>query len=158
MLTHMQELLRKMARVRILVVGDVMLDRYLWGDADRLSPEAPVPVVKIARETCTAGGAANVLVYATSNRRHMLPEYFSENLETKHVGDEVHPGESTEEKISLSERFGLWVSFYPFDQDDYLRIVSHWLTELGCSPREIEAQHEEALQWAQREVTPATRL
>lgn len=60
MLTHMQELLRKMARVRILVVGDVMLDRYLWGDADRLSPEAPVPVVKIARETCTAGGAANV--------------------------------------------------------------------------------------------------
>ncbi len=77
-----------------------------------------------------------------------MPEYMQENLEYKHVGEEIHPGETSEEKISLSERFGLWVSFYPFDQDDYLGIVSHWLTELGCSPREIAATHEEALQWA----------
>ena len=74
-----------------------------------------------------SGGASNVLVYATSNRRHMLPEYFSENLETRHVGEEVHPGESIEEKISLSERFGLWISFYPFGQDDYLAAVAGWL-------------------------------
>ena len=61
-----------------------------------------------------AAPSSNVLIYATSNRRHLLPEYFSENLETRHVGEEVHPGESVEEKISLSERFGLWISFYPF--------------------------------------------
>ena len=70
-----------------------------------------------------AAASANVLIYATSNRRHLLPEYFSENLETRHVGEEVHPGESVEEKISLSERFGLWISFYPFSQDDYLAAV-----------------------------------
>ena len=78
-----------------------------------------------------AGGAGNMLIYATSNRRHLLPEYFSENLETKHVGDEVHPGESVEEKISLSERFGLWISFYPFAQDDYLAAVDGWLAHFG---------------------------
>ena len=66
----------------------------------------------------------NVLIYATSNRRHLMPEYMQENLEYKHVGEEIHPGETSEEKISLSERFGLWVSFYPFDQDDYLGIVA----------------------------------
>ena len=89
-----------------------------------------------------------MLIYATSNRRHLMPEYMQENLEYKHVGEEIHPGETSEEKISLSERFGLWVSFYPFDQDDYLAIVGHWLTELGCSAQEIAATHEEALQWA----------
>ena len=71
-----------------------------------------------------AAAGANMLIYATSNRRHLMPEYFSENLETKHIGGEVHPGESVEEKISLSERFGLWVSFYPFSQDDYLAAVA----------------------------------
>src|SRR5881227_1446273 len=78
-----------------------------------------------------AGTAGNVLIYATSNRRHMLPEYFAENLETKHIGAEVHPGESVEEKISLSERFGLWVPFYPFAQDDYLAAVDGWLQHFG---------------------------
>ena len=75
-----------------------------------------------------------MLIYATSNRRHLMPEYMSENLETKHVGDEVHPGESVEEKISLSERFGLWVSFYPFAQDDYLAAVGVWLAHFGVAP------------------------
>jgi len=70
-----------------------------------------------------------------------------ENLETKYVGDEIHPGESVEEKISLSERFGIWVSFYPFDQDEYLDIVAHWLQTFGCSAKEVEAAREEALQW-----------
>ena len=68
----------------------------------------------------------NVLIYATSNRRHLMPEFMNENLETRHVGGEIHPGETTEEKISLSERFGLWLSFYPFDQDQYLDIAAHW--------------------------------
>ena len=89
-----------------------------------------------------------MLIYATSNRRHLLPEYFSENLETRHVGEEVHPGESVEEKISLSERFGLWVSFYPFKQDDYLGIVAHWLRHFGCDAAEIDSARGDALVWA----------
>ena len=74
-----------------------------------------------------------MLIYATSNRRHLMPEYFAENLETKHVGEEVHPGESVEEKISLSERFGLWMSFYPFAQDEYLAAVAGWLAHFGVA-------------------------
>jgi uncharacterized protein len=114
--------------------------------------ESGYRALKVMLDGSIAGGAANVLVYATSNRRHMLPEYFSENLETKHVGDEVHPGESTEEKISLSERFGLWISFYPFGQDDYLAAVSGWLAHFGVkapgSARDAHARMQEALQWA----------
>jgi hypothetical protein len=94
----------------------------------------------------------HVLIYATSNRRHLLPEYFSENLETRHVGEEVHPGEAIEEKISLSERFGLWISFYPFTQDDYLAAVDRWLGVLRArTPREArgsEQLHREAIQFA----------
>ena len=93
-----------------------------------------------------------MLIYATSNRRHLLPEYMSENLETKHVGDEVHPGESVEEKISLSERFGLWISFYPFSQDDYLAAVHGWLASFAVKPatnaRERAAREREAIQYA----------
>jgi len=110
--------------------------------------EAGYKALKVVLDGSIAATSENVLIYATSNRRHLMPEYMQENLEYKHVGEEIHPGETSEEKISLSERFGLWVSFYPFDQDDYLGIVEHWLSELGCSPREIEATHEEALQWA----------
>jgi len=90
----------------------------------------------------------NVLIYATSNRRHLMPEYMRENLETKYLGDEIHPGESVEEKISLSERFGLWVSFYPFDQDEYLSIVRYWLGQHGVAPPDAEAARQEAIQWA----------
>ncbi len=91
----------------------------------------------------------NVLIYATSNRRHLLPEYMKENLSYTHTEDgEVHPGEVVEEKISLSERFGLWVSFYPFSQDEYLAIVTQWLTALGVSAAKAEAAHPEALVWA----------
>jgi hypothetical protein len=77
-----------------------------------------------------------------------MPEYMQENLETKYLGEEIHPGETVEEKISLSERFGLWVSFYPFDQDDFLAIVTHWLRELRCRETEIAKARQEALQWA----------
>ncbi len=90
----------------------------------------------------------NLLIYATSNRRHLMPEYMQENLATKHIGDEVHPGESVEEKISLSERFGLWVSFYPFSQDEYLAIVAHWLGQLGYSQGVDDAVRQAALQWS----------
>lgn len=90
----------------------------------------------------------NVLLYATSNRRHLLPEFMSENLETHRVGDEIHPGESVEEKISLSDRFGLWVSFYPFDQDQYLAIVRHWLAHYGAPDGLWEDVRESALRWA----------
>jgi predicted AAA+ superfamily ATPase len=90
----------------------------------------------------------NVLIYATSNRRHLMPEYFSENLETKRVDDEIHPGEAIEEKISLSERFGLWISFYPFSQDDYLNITNHWLRYLGVSEELIASSERDALNWA----------
>ena len=91
----------------------------------------------------------NVLIYATSNRRHLLPEYMKDNLTYTHTEDgEVHPGEVIEEKISLSERFGLWVSFYPFSQDEYLAIVAQWLSALGVSAAKIEAARPEALVWA----------
>jgi uncharacterized protein len=96
-----------------------------------------------------AGSAANVLIYATSNRRHLLPEYMKDNLTYKHTEDgEVHPGEVIEEKISLSERFGLWVSFYPFSQSEYLTIVAQWLSSFGVTSSAIEAARPEALVWA----------
>ncbi len=92
---------------------------------------------------------ANVLVYATSNRRHLLPEYMKENLSYTHTEDgEVHPGEVVEEKISLSERFGLWVSFYPFTQDEYLAITAQWLSSFGLTAADIGASRSESLVWA----------
>jgi uncharacterized protein len=91
----------------------------------------------------------NVLIYATSNRRHLLPEYMKENLSYQHTEDgEVHPGEVIEEKISLSERFGLWVSFYPFSQDEYLAIVAQWLRGFGVPEAAIAAARQESLVWA----------
>ena len=96
-----------------------------------------------------AAATPNVLIYATSNRRHLLPEYMKENLTYTHTDDgEVHPGEVVEEKISLSERFGLWVSFYPFNQDEYLAIAAQWLTHFGAAPDAIAAARPEALLWA----------
>jgi len=114
--------------------------------------EAGYKALKVMLDGSIAGAAGNVLIYATSNRRHMLPEYFAENLETKHLGDEVHPAEAVEEKISLSERFGIWISFYPFGQDDYLAAVAAWLAHFGvgapASPRDHEARTREAVQFA----------
>jgi len=95
-----------------------------------------------------AATTANVLIYATSNRRHLLPEYMQENLSYSHTAEgEVHPGEVVEEKISLSERFGLWVSFYPFTQDEYLTIVAQWLSSFGVPAPAIEAARADALIW-----------
>jgi predicted AAA+ superfamily ATPase len=114
--------------------------------------EAGYKALKVALDGSIAGAASNVLIYATSNRRHLLPEYMSENLETKHVGDEVHPGESVEEKIALSERFGVWISFYPFVQDEYLAAVNGWLAHFGVKPaagaKERDSRQREAIQYA----------
>jgi predicted AAA+ superfamily ATPase len=102
--------------------------------------------LKVALDGSISTTSENMLIYATSNRRHLMPEYMAENLETKYVGDEIHPGETVEEKISLSERFGLWVTFYPFDQDEYLDIVGQWLKSLGA--KWTDEAREEALQWS----------
>jgi predicted AAA+ superfamily ATPase len=102
--------------------------------------------LKVALDGSIAGSAENVLIYATSNRRHLMPEFMDENLEARHVGGEIHPGETTEEKISLSERFGLWLSFYPFDQDQYLDIADHWVNTLGG--RANEESRRAALLWS----------
>ena len=119
------------------------------------SDEPGYKSLKAVLDGSVAATPDNVLIYATSNRRHLMPEYMQENLETKYVGDEVHPGESVEEKISLSERFGLWVSFYSFNQDEYLAIVYYWLSYLGVPALGIggggtdrEEVRREALQWA----------
>ena len=119
---------------------------------DDLSFEEGEPGYKALKSILDGSVAAstpNVLVYATSNRRHLLPEYMKENLSYTHTDDgEVHPGEVVEEKISLSERFGLWVSFYPFSQEEYLTITAQWLSALGAAPAQIEASRPEALVWA----------
>lgn len=108
--------------------------------------EAGYASLKAALDGSLAGPSDNVLIYATSNRRHLMPEYMAENLETRHLGGEVHPGEATEEKISLSDRFGLWVSFHVMDQDTYLDIARHWAEKLGAHP---DASFERAaLQWS----------
>ena len=110
--------------------------------------DATFKALKVVLDGSIASAPENVLIYATSNRRHLMPEYFDENLGSKRVGDEIHPGEAVEEKISLSERFGLWISFYPFDQDAYLNIVAHWLRSFGCEEEEIAGAEREALNWA----------
>lgn len=105
--------------------------------------------LKSVLDGSVAVASPNVLVYATSNRRHLLPEYMAENLSYTHCADgEVHPGEVVEEKISLSERFGLWVSFYPFSQDEYLIIVGQWLSAYGVTAEAIAAVRADALLWA----------
>lgn len=119
---------------------------------DDLSFEEGEPGYKAMKSILDGSVSAatpNVLVYATSNRRHLLPEYMTDNLaQQKGENGEIHPGEVVEEKISLSERFGLWVSFYPFSQNEYLRVVAQWLSALGLDAAAIEAARPEALVWA----------
>ena len=118
---------------------------------DDLSFEADEPgykALKVVLDGSVAAASENCLIYATSNRRHLMPEFMSENLEAKRVDDEIHPGETVEEKISLSERFGVWVSFYPFDQDEYLEIVAQWLSHFKVARANTEAVRQAALQWA----------
>lgn len=119
---------------------------------DDLSFEEGEPgykALKTALDGSVAAQSDNVLIYATSNRRHLMPEYMRENLAAKHQEDgEIHPGETVEEKISLSERFGVWVSFWPFRQDEYLAIVGHWLAHFGCDAAGVAAARGDALRFA----------
>ena len=110
---------------------------------DDLSFEATDPgykALKVVLDGSIATTSDNVVVYATSNRRHLMPEYMAENLETQYVGEEIHPGETSEEKISLSERFGLWFSFYAFDQDEYLTVAAYWLAQYGIAKMNDEVR------------------
>ncbi|RJG05070.1 ATP-binding protein [Noviherbaspirillum cavernae] len=111
--------------------------------------ESGYKALKVALDGSIAAQSDNVLIYATSNRRHLMPERMSDNASYTHTEDgDLHPGETVEEKISLSERFGLWVSFYSFKQDDYLDIVAHWLAHFGCNAEQIAAAQPDALRWA----------
>lgn len=119
--------------------------------ADDLAFDADNPgyrSLKALLEGSIASAPDNVVVYATSNRRHLMPEFMSENREARAIDGEIHPGETTEEKISLSERFGLWLSFHPFRQEEYLVIAEKWLERIDPGCRFDEAARERALQWA----------
>ncbi|MFZ5492563.1 MAG: ATP-binding protein [Pseudomonadota bacterium] len=111
------------------------------------SDEPAYKALKVALDGSISGGREHLLIYATSNRRHLLPEYQEENALTRHVGEEIHFAEAVEEKIALSERFGLWLAFHAFDQDRYLSITQHWLARLGCQ-QPVATWREEALRWA----------
>ena len=117
---------------------------------DDLSFESDEPgykALKVVLDGSIEMASDNVLIYATSNRRHLLPEAMRDNLETRHVDGDIHPSETVEERISLSERFGIWLSFYPFDQAQYLEIVRYWLAFYGIKKMTVSAR-EEALRWA----------
>lgn len=111
--------------------------------------ESGYKALKSVLDGSVSAASPNVLIYATSNRRHLLPEYMKDNAGYTHTDDgEIHPGEVVEEKISLSERFGLWISFYPFSQNEYLAIVAQWLRALGVSESDIAVATPQALVWA----------
>jgi hypothetical protein len=135
-------------------IVDVVADRpekfiVFCDDLSFEDGEPGYKALKSILDGSVSAASPNVLIYATSNRRHLLPEYMKENLSYTHTADgEVHPGEVVEEKISLSERFGLWVSFYPFSQDEYLAIVAQWLLSFNVPLAAIEAARPEALVWA----------
>lgn len=118
---------------------------------DDLSFEADDPsykALKAAVDGSIGTTPENVIIYATSNRRHLVPEYMSENRQARIIEGELHLSESTEEKISLSERFGLWLAFHPFNQDQYLTIIDHWIDKMGAPLKDRHKMHESALRWA----------
>ena len=135
-------------------IVDVVADRperfvVFCDDLSFEDGEPGYKALKSILDGSVSAAGQNVLIYATSNRRHLLPEYMKENLSYSHTADgEVHPGEVVEEKISLSERFGLWVSFYPFSQDEYLAIVAQWLSSFGVGASDIVSAQPQALVWA----------
>lgn len=153
-MTHLHELpcLAELIRARN--------ERFLLY-CDDLSFEADDPSYKTLKAMLDGSIAAppeNLLICATSNRRHLMPEFQQENQETRYLGDEIHPGESVEEKVSLSERFGLWLSFYPFRQDEYLMICGHWLQRLSGERHDPSSYREAAVQWAQQRGSRSGRV
>ncbi|MEO6117523.1 MAG: ATP-binding protein [Methylotenera sp.] len=109
--------------------------------------EGGYKALKVVLDGSMAVTSDNILVYATSNRRHLLPEFMAENLETQYLGGEIRPGDTVEEKTSLSDRFGMWLSFYSFDQEEYLTIAAQWLRHYGMQEFDAEASRA-ALQWS----------
>jgi predicted AAA+ superfamily ATPase len=134
-------------------IVDLIYDRperfiLFCDDLSFAADEPGYQALKAILDGSIASNSENMLVYATSNRRHLMPEYMAENERTRHVGEEVHPDEAVEEKVSLSERFGIWLSFYPFDQTEYLAVVERWVAVLGELPKHKDALHRAALNWA----------
>jgi uncharacterized protein len=150
--------------IDLVDIMDVVADRpekfiVFCDDLSFDDGESSYKALKSVLDGSVSAASANVLIYATSNRRHLLPEYMKENLTYTHTSDgEVHPGEGVEEKISLSERFGLWVSFYPFSQDEYLTIVAQWLRSFKVSESAIEAAKPESLVWALERASRSGRV
>lgn len=131
---------------------DLIFDRperfiLFCDDLSFTADEPGYPALKAVLDGSIASRAENLLVYATSNRRHLMPESMQDNLKTRHQGNEVHPDEAVEEKVSLSDRFGIWLSFYSFDQAAYLEIVDYWATTFGDAS-DPEKRHRAALQWS----------
>lgn len=146
--------------VEIVEVLDGRRERFLLY-CDDLSFEADDPgykSLKAVLEGSIAAPAANLLIYASSNRRHLLPEAKADNQDAHVVDGELHPGEAIEEKVSLSERFGLWLSFYPFNQDEYLSIVEHWLHSFDAGSCSDEATRQAALNWARQRGSRSGRV
>ena len=110
--------------------------------------DASYKTLKAALDGQLSAAPDKLLIYASSNRRHLLPETMQDNLDSRFVADELHPSEAIEEKISLSERFGIWLSFHPFTQDEYLDIVFYWLKRLRAPLKDRDAVRMEALRWA----------
>ena len=117
--------------------------------------DASYKAIKSALDGSIFRTVDNVVIYATSNRRHLLPESMTDNQQAQMVGDELRPGEAVEEKISLSDRFGLWLSFYPFSQDAYLEVAQYWVGQVaarhakgGAEAAWSDEARAEALRWA----------
>mgnify|MGYP000154887679 CR=1 FL=1 len=140
--------LRDIPEIVALITGRPEKFILFCDDLSFEAGESGYTALKSVLDGSVAAVPVNVLIYATSNRRHLMPEYFSENAATKYVGEEIHPGEAIEEKISLSERFGLWLSFYPFSQEAYLDIVNGWLKHHGLKAAAIAEARQHALNWA----------
>lgn len=149
-LPHIVDLVRKRSERFIIFCDDLSFE----------DGEPGYKALKTVLDGSFASVPDNVLIYATSNRRHLMPEYFSENQQTTYGDDgELHPGEAVEEKVSLSDRFGLWVSFYSFNQDAYLQIVRHWLGVFGVDLKDWDdVIRREALQWSMMRASRSGRV
>jgi predicted AAA+ superfamily ATPase len=112
------------------------------------SNDASYKALKVILDGSVSETPDNILIYATSNRRHLMPEYMSENQQSQMIEGELNMSEAIEEKISLSERFGVWLSFHPFNQTQYLSIVDHWVQKLDANNKDTEVMQKAALTWA----------
>jgi predicted AAA+ superfamily ATPase len=146
--------------VEIVAVLEGRQERFLLycDDLSFEADDAGYKSLKAVLEGSIAAPADNLLIYASSNRRHLLPEAKADNQDVHIIEGELHPGEAIEEKISLSERFGLWLSFYPFNQDEYLAIAEHWLRRLDAGSCGDQPTRQAALNWARQRGSRSGRV